>query len=64
MKIEHNGFVVVNGDGFILEWSFQFYKKDAIHTLVKDSMHDWKYWRKQGMRCVRATRSISTLINL
>ena len=63
IKVKHEGWVLINGNDFILEWSFRFYRKDAIKAMVDDSLHTWKYWRKEGMRCVKATKTISVLVN-
>jgi hypothetical protein len=62
MSTESNvtpGWVIVNVDGWIMTWSFDYTRKQAIAHLVKDSGQTWKQWYRQGARCVKATKIIS-----
>ena len=53
------GYVIVNVDGFIMEWSFETYRTQCIANFVKYSSQTWKQWYSQGVRCRKATKTIS-----
>ena len=55
-KIE--GWVLVSSDGFIMDWSFAYTRKGAIEELIKDSSQTWKKWYQDGVRCVKASKTI------
>lgn len=52
------GYVIVAADGFLLDWSFKFYRTDCIAEFVKDSGQTWNQWYAQGVRCSKATKTI------
>jgi hypothetical protein len=59
---DYEGWVVVNIDGSILDWSFRYSRTEAIKELTEGTQ-TWKQWYRQGMRCVRATKTITLSIS-
>lgn len=53
------GYVIVNTDGFIMDWSFKFTRHRCIADFIEGSGQTWKQWYKQGVRCFKATRTIT-----
>lgn len=62
-SVDYKGWVVINSDGFILDWSFRSSRKETIKELIEGTSRTWKQWYKQGMRCVKATKTISITVD-
>ena len=54
-----DGWVLVNIDGFIMTWSFRYTRKGAIEELTKGSSKTWRKWYQEGVRCVKASKTIT-----
>jgi len=58
--VEWIGWVVLDSDGYIFEWAFDYSKTGAIKEFLRHRKYTWKQWYRKGVRCVKATKTIST----
>lgn len=59
MQVEFDGWVVINADQRILDWSFDYTRTSCIQEFSKGSKYSWKQWYDRGFRCIKATKTIS-----
>ncbi|WP_348085420.1 hypothetical protein [Dyadobacter sp.] len=58
MNVQSKGWVVVNHVDTIVGWAFSETRKGSIENFA-GSIRGWRYWRKRGYRCIKATKTVT-----
>ena len=59
---EEPGWVLLRNDNTVMGWSFARTRTESIKELTRGSKQNWRKWRREGVRCVKAKRTVTAFV--